>query len=493
MPTNPSRDVEVERPLPNNIEAERALLGAILVDNKALEVAAEKITPHDLFHTHHIRIFEAMLALEAKQRPIDLVTLTDELNLEGRLETAGGPAYVAQLIDGVPHVSNVGHYCFLVKEKALRRELIRNAWEIQTRALDETEDFAKTYGEAVATIGKLTLGANGTGHHPIKGRNLLALEVAPVAHVIDPILPVKGIGFIYSKEGVGKTLVGLEIAIAIATAREGLNTRIFGQTSPWIVPTPRRVLYVDGEMPIEEIKERFEGLCLGRGQSLIADEVDNFQAITNDLEDKAPNIVTDEGQQHIEKHLKDGDVLILDNLSCLGHVQGVSSNEAESWWATQPWLLRLRRRSITSIVMHHAGKSGDQLGTAAKKFAVHTVIQFKHPSDYVASEGLRCEVKFEKVRRYKAKNSMAFMPFELKMEEDPRGALYWLRRPLQDVQEANVIELYKTGMSPTEISQDSGVERTKVYRILTDAGLREKKKAPPRPDAPGSNRSDIGA
>jgi putative DNA primase/helicase len=126
-------------------------------------------------------------------------------------------------------------------------------------------------------------------------------------------------------------------------------------------------------------------------------------------------------------------------------------------------------------VLHHAGKSGDQLGTAAKKFVLHTVIQLKHPSDYTSNEGLRCEVTFQKVRKFKAKNSMAFVPFELKMEEDPRGALFWMRRPLQDILEAQTIECLRSGMTPTEIEKELGINRRKIYRIGHESGLMKPK------------------
>ena len=109
----------LERPMPQNMEAERSILGAILLDNNALNAAIEKLKPEDFFHDHHRRIYQQMIALGETQQAIDLVTLTDQLQRSGELESAGGAAYIAQLMDGVPHVTNVEHYARIVKEKSL--------------------------------------------------------------------------------------------------------------------------------------------------------------------------------------------------------------------------------------------------------------------------------------------------------------------------------------------------------------------------------------
>ena len=115
----------LERPLPHNLDAERSVLGAILLDNHTLNTAVEKLKPEDFFLEQHRRVFQQMMALGELQQAIDLVTLTDQLHRRGELEAAGGAAYLAQLVDGVPRVTNVEHYARIVKEKALLRNLIQ--------------------------------------------------------------------------------------------------------------------------------------------------------------------------------------------------------------------------------------------------------------------------------------------------------------------------------------------------------------------------------
>jgi len=145
----------LERPLPQNIEAERSVLGAILLDNHALNTAIEKLKPEDFFLPQHGRIFHHMIELGETQRAIDLVTLADELGRKGDLEAAGGGAYLAQLVDGVPRVTHLEHYARIVKEKSLLRQLIHATQDIQQSALDAEEDADAMLDRAESAIFQL--------------------------------------------------------------------------------------------------------------------------------------------------------------------------------------------------------------------------------------------------------------------------------------------------------------------------------------------------
>ena len=136
-------DSTLERPMPSNLDAERSILGAILLDNNALNTAIEALKPDDFFIPQHRSIFIQMMALGEAQHAIDLVTLTEELHRRGELESSGGAPYLASLVDGVPRVSNVEHYARIVKEKAMLRNLIHATHNIQQHAFDG-EDGADT-------------------------------------------------------------------------------------------------------------------------------------------------------------------------------------------------------------------------------------------------------------------------------------------------------------------------------------------------------------
>ena len=133
-------DATLEKPLPNNLDAERSVLGAILLDNHALNAAIENLRAEDFFLDQHRRVFTQMIALGESQQAIDLVTLTEELHRRGDLEAAGGAPYLASLADGMPKVSNIEHYARIVKEKAMLRNLIEAGGRIVSTAYEATQD-----------------------------------------------------------------------------------------------------------------------------------------------------------------------------------------------------------------------------------------------------------------------------------------------------------------------------------------------------------------
>lgn len=142
----------MDRTLPHNLEAEKCVLGAILINNQAFNQAAEVIDSSDFFRDAHRRIFEKMIALTDRSEPVDLVTLNDELGRSNELEGVGGPAYISGLTDGVPRSANVEYYAKIVKEKATLRRLIQSATDVLTRAYDGEEDPDDLLDEAERSI-----------------------------------------------------------------------------------------------------------------------------------------------------------------------------------------------------------------------------------------------------------------------------------------------------------------------------------------------------
>jgi replicative DNA helicase len=132
--------VAVDRPLPHNLEAERSVLGAILLHNAAFNLAAEVLDSHDFYRDAHRRIFDKMVKLAERGDAIDLVTLKEELGRSGDLEEVGGPAYITALVDGVPRSTNVEHYARIIKEKSTLRNLIFSANKILSTAYEAEEE-----------------------------------------------------------------------------------------------------------------------------------------------------------------------------------------------------------------------------------------------------------------------------------------------------------------------------------------------------------------
>jgi replicative DNA helicase len=145
-------DAVAERTLPHNLEAERSVLGAILLHNDAFNLAAEVIKPEDFFRDAHRRIFNKMANLSERGEAIDLVTLKEELGRSGEIDAVGGPAYITALVDGVPRATNVEHYARIIKEKATLRNLIFSANKIVATAYEAEEDADVILDEAEHAI-----------------------------------------------------------------------------------------------------------------------------------------------------------------------------------------------------------------------------------------------------------------------------------------------------------------------------------------------------
>ena len=158
----------LERPLPSNLDAERSILGAILLDNSVLNTAIESLKAEDFFLPQHRQVFNQMIALGEAQQAIDLVTLTEELHRRGELESSGGAPYLAALVDGLPRVSNVEHYARIVKEKAMLRNLIHATHNIQQRAFEAEEGADMILDGAESSIFALAEDRVKAGLLPIK-------------------------------------------------------------------------------------------------------------------------------------------------------------------------------------------------------------------------------------------------------------------------------------------------------------------------------------
>lgn len=129
-----------ERVIPHSDEAERSVLGASMLDERALIEVAEKIKPEDFYKKNHQEIFAAMMQLHRQNAPVDSLTVSEELSKRGVLEMVGGRAYVAGLASDVPSIANASEYASIVAEKALLRNLIIVSDDVMSKSYaDDTE------------------------------------------------------------------------------------------------------------------------------------------------------------------------------------------------------------------------------------------------------------------------------------------------------------------------------------------------------------------
>lgn len=136
------------RELPNNLEAEQAVLGSMFLSRTALEKAVEILREDSFYSTRNGKIFSALKNLDEKKVPIDITTLTEELKATNLLNEIGGVEYLTEVLDSVANAANVDYYIKIIEDKATLRELIEKATEITTMGYDEETSVSETIEEA---------------------------------------------------------------------------------------------------------------------------------------------------------------------------------------------------------------------------------------------------------------------------------------------------------------------------------------------------------
>src|SRR6266581_3278351 len=142
----------VDKGLPANIDAERVILGAILLDNSAHSEASERIDADDFSLDSHRRIYLRMTNLMDSQRAVDIVTLAEELAKHKEIESVGGVAYLASLTEGLPRRPVISEYLRIVKDKSMARRLMSISSDTIAQAADQTQTALEVGGDTIAQI-----------------------------------------------------------------------------------------------------------------------------------------------------------------------------------------------------------------------------------------------------------------------------------------------------------------------------------------------------
>ncbi len=279
---------------------------------------------------------------------------------------------------------------------------------------------------------------------------LVNVQLPPRETVLAPWLPAKGLAMVYGPRGIGKTHLNLGIAYAIATGGAFLR---------WRAERPRKVLYIDGEMPGQAMQERLAAIA--QSATVTPPAPDYFRILAMDLQELGHglNLADDAAQLNLDASIGDAEVLIVDNISTLANAG--RENEAESWLPIQGWALEQRRAGRTVIFVHHAGKGGAQRGTSRREDVLDTVIALRRPDDFEPNEGARFAIHFEKNRGFHGDDAK---PFEAAL-----GAAGWTTRDLADADMARVVALLAEGMSEREIATETGFSKSRVGRLKTKA------------------------
>ncbi len=138
--------------IPQNLEAEASLLGAVLIDKDAIVKIADTVTPADFFDQRHKHIYEGLVRLYERRDPIDVLTLADQLKNTGVLEVIGGASYLTELTNFVPTAAHVEQYADIVAQKALRRRLIGASQDMVELGYDESKSLKELIEEAESRL-----------------------------------------------------------------------------------------------------------------------------------------------------------------------------------------------------------------------------------------------------------------------------------------------------------------------------------------------------
>jgi hypothetical protein len=321
--------------LPASLDAEKAILGGVILDNFALADAAG-LRPDDFSLDAHRRIFRRMLGLSNSGGAVDIVTLSEELGRHRELKALGGVAYLSSLTEGLPRRPSIEQYVKLVKDKALLRALIDSCNAAIAAAREQTEPTHEILAAAESTISAIAKEGSGDGRIASLAQipDIFTVATEPVRWAVERFLPRTGISVLATAPGLGKTYIACAIAKAC-----GLGTEFVGQAAE-----QRPVLYLDRENSAEMIRQRLEQLAGG--------PVPGVHAWGLWLSD-GPPLIGDSRLLKIAESEKP--VMIFDSLNRFHSAE--SENDARQMAVVMGQLRELASKGAAVLVLHHRSKA----------------------------------------------------------------------------------------------------------------------------------------
>jgi hypothetical protein len=333
-----------------------------------------------------------------------LLAVQDELERRGQLQAVGDRARLTDISCYPNDPDSVEYALGQVLEASRQRCAIQIGAQLAKSAI--------TSDEAEAQLTKLNRGRDrekswidALQESVITASVLHDLKLTPRKKLLGDWFAEGDCGFIFAPRGVGKTFFATAIARALSMG---------GKLGDWKAPEAVKVLYADGEMPADLMRERIEGLDASTENFLFLNH-----EILFDRTGKVLNTANRDVQQAITQCCAASGVkvLFLDNLSTLA--SGMKENEADSWELVNPWLLDLRRRKIAVVIIHHAGRSGEMRGTTKREDNVFWIIALDDAKKNAEDKrGARFVSRFTKPSR----NTQEDLPaFEWHFLTEPNG------------------------------------------------------------------------
>lgn len=296
--------------------------------------------------------------------------------------------------------------------------------------------------------------------------DLLNKEIPDIEWITYPLIPQKGISLISAQRGIGKSWLAMGIAVAAAS---GFDFATFRSTKP------RKVLYVDGEMPSKTLQGRFASIIKGFETENKHVMAENLLIYGNDLQGEQPmfDLASQDKVDAFNKELKsigDVDLIIMDNIITLYTYN--DENSASDWQRFNNWSKEQRKLGRAILWIHHTGKSVEKgaRGSSAIEALLDSSLLLKTPVGYSQKQGAYFTAEYTKSRNITGE---AINSFNLKLVANGDAISFVQEQPEPEIDTNNQIrEMFKNGKTPKEIIESTGYSKTKVYNAFKELGVK---------------------
>jgi hypothetical protein len=428
-------------------EAEKSILAAVLSGEAAqIPLSLEAL---DFTESHSV-IFRAAKELTRNGQEPNLITVTNQLREIGQLDRVGGPAYLTGLTAAAFSKSILEYSCERVADLSRQRQILHFLGTVnQMREAGDADGAVKILKTQLPIIEGMREGGY-LGSSLLSEAELAALKIPQRPSLLGDWFKAGDYGIIFGKRGLGKSWLAMGLARALAEGRD------FG---PWKCQTPRRVLYVDGEMALDDFRGRVQTLSNGPGSFITL----SHQAVF-DRTQKALCLSDATQQSDLTRLCEEQgvDVLVLDNGACL--FRGVAENDADDFRdMIEGWLLDLRRRGVAVVLVVHAGRNGAIRGTSKREDAAFWIIRLDEANGGEHDEGARFITQFVKNRNAPQD------PAPLDWHFQPNGG-----KTLITYHEADALAVLRQMVGDgldtcSEIAEEMGLSKFKICRMAKQA------------------------
>ena len=295
-------------------------------------------------------------------------------------------------------------------------------------------------------------------------KELTIMDIPPRKAIIDPLIMEGSSMEINGGTGIGKTWFTLEMLCSICTGEKFLGK--------YEIANPRPVYYIDGEMPLDSIRERMNMIMARYIYKYKVSEIpfhisnpllfkNNFIPKINDTKITQP-IFKDEVKRFSDIYQKPL-FICFDNLSCLTDYK---ENDNDDWTSMLDMYTELKHEGHSICHVHHVGKGGHQRGASRKHDALDTVIHLKRPEEYDSSEGAVFNVKFDKHRHFAGEYARSF---KCAIKVDDNNKVSWDISDFKDVASEELLTAYCMGLPDityTKLEEEFGISKSSIGRTI---------------------------